>query len=96
MKARWGCNSNQSTAMKKEIRRQIFEQENIYLKGVDSMILWMLHVEFGFGKKRLEQAYKAFAREYDEMRILYETNDTYPAEYKLKQLGVDMNELRKQ
>lgn len=32
--------------------------------------------------------------EQEEMRKFFETDDTFPAEYKLKELGVDMEKLR--
>jgi hypothetical protein len=94
MKARYGMSSQSNAAMKKEIRRQIIEQEKAYMRGLDTMILWALHVEFGFGKGRLERAYKAIGREYEEMRRFFESDDTFPAEYKLKEIGVDMEKLR--
>ena len=94
MKARYGMTSQGRSAMVKEINRQIAEQEEKYIRGIDTMILWMLHVEFGFGKQRLERAYKAIGREYEEMRKFFETDDTFPAEYKLKEIGVDMEKLR--
>jgi hypothetical protein len=94
MKARYGFSSQGSAAMKKEIRRQIAEQEDKYIKGIDTMFLWALHVEFGFGKKRLERAYKAIGREYEQMRKFFETDEVFPAEYKLKEIGIDMEKLR--
>ena len=96
MKARWKGSESQNAAMKKEIRRQILEQEDEYFKGIDTMVLWALHSEFDFGKQRLERAYKAIIREYKQMKNFYAMDDTYPAEYKLKEIGIDMEKLRKE
>ena len=58
------------------------------------MFLWALHKEFGFGRERLIRAYKAIGREYEEMRRFFETDEVFPAEYKLREIGVDINKLR--
>lgn len=94
MKARYGFNSQSNAAMKKEIRRQIAEQEEVYIRGIDVMFLWALHKEFGFGKERLIRAYKAIGREYEAMRKFFETDEVFPAEFKLREIGVDISELR--
>lgn len=85
---------NQQKAMAKEIDRQIIENSEVFMNNVDAMLLWTLHVEFGFGKKRLEQAFRAFNREYEKMCEFFQMQDAYPAKYKLKEIGVDMEELR--
>ena len=94
MKARYGFSSQSNAAMKKEIRRQIAEQEKIYIQGIDVMFLWALHTEFGFGRERLIRAYKAIGREYEEMRRFFETDEVFPAEYKLREIGVDIEKFR--
>lgn len=94
MKARYGFNSQSNAAMKKEIRRQIAEQEEKYIQGIDVMFLWALHKEFGFGKERLIRAYKAIGREYEAMRQYFETDEVFPAEFKLRDIGVDIDKLR--
>ena len=55
MKARYGFNSQSKAAMKQEIRRQIVEQKEIFMNGIDAVILWFLHAELGHGKIRLER-----------------------------------------
>lgn len=95
MKARYGFASQSKKAMIREINRQILEQEDKFIQGLDAMILWTLREELGFGKKRLERFYKAVIRSYKEMCKFYEMDDTYPAEYKLREIGVDLDKLRK-
>lgn len=94
MKARYGFSSQSNAAMKQEIRRQIAEQEKIYIQCIDVMFLWALHKEFGFGRERLIRAYKAIGREYEEMRRFFETDEVFPAEYKLREIGVDIEKFR--
>jgi hypothetical protein len=94
MKSRYGFTSQGKKAMIREINRQTLEQKDEFMKDIDAMILYTLHAELGFGKKRLERFYKAVIRNYKDMCAFYETDDTYPAEYKLREIGVDLRELR--
>lgn len=94
MKARYGMSSQSNAAMKKEIKRQILEQEENYFDGLMATMLWSMHINRGYGAKRLEEVYDEVWETYDKMREFFETNDTFPAEYKLKEIGVDMEKLR--
>lgn len=94
MKARYGMSSQSNAAMKKEIKRQILEQEENYFDGLMATMLWSMHINRGYGAKRLEEVYDEVWETYDKMRKFFETNDTFPAEYKLKEIGVDMEKLR--
>jgi len=79
--------------MEAEITRQILAQEERFRLDMDASVLWTLHVRFGFGPKRLKEFYKAFVEEYHNMRERFEMDDSYPERYKLKQIGVDVEEL---
>ena len=94
MKSRYGFTSQGKKAMVKEINRQILEQQEKFLQDIDVMVLWTLRKELGFGKKRLERFYKAVLRNYKELCKVYEMDDVYPAEYKLREIGVDIDKLR--
>ena len=96
MKARYGFTSQSKKAMIREINRQTLEQQDKFIQAIDAMILWTLHLELGFGKKRLKRFYNAVIRNYKEMCEYYQMDDTYPAEYKLREIGVDLDELRKE
>lgn len=96
MKPRYNPTPQSKKAMILEINRQIVEQENKFIQGIDAMILWTLHKELGFGKKRLERFYKAVIRNYKELCKYFEMDDTYPAEQKLREIGVDLDKLRKE
>lgn len=77
-----------------EINQQILDHDNAYSLDLDSMVLWTLHVHCGFGKKRLEDFYRAMICEHLRMREFYEIDDTYPERYLLKErCGVDVEAL---
>lgn len=80
-----------TAAMKKEIARQ----GRAFSKDVQTMLMWVLHKHYGFGKKRLEQFYITFLREYEDMCKFFETDEVFPAEYKLREIGIDVEELAK-
>jgi hypothetical protein len=96
VKARYGFTGQSKKAMIQEINRQILEQKDGFIHNIEIMILWTLHTELGFGKRRLKKFYKAFTRNYKEMCKTYEMDDAYPAECKLREIGVDLEELRKE
>ena len=63
-----------------------------------ALVLWQLHTQLGFGKKRLMQFYEAFAPAIREMQDHYsaETADetNFVCRYKLKhQCGIDVKDL---
>lgn len=86
----------QEEKLQREIRKYLLDEESRYLQGVDAVFLWGLHVIFGFGAERLKRAYKGVIRVYKQMRDYYEMEGSFPAETKLKEIGLDMDELRKE
>lgn len=86
----------QEEKLQNEIRKYLLDEESRYLQGIDAVFLWGLHVIFGFGAERLKRAYKGVIRVYKQMRDYYEMDGSFPAETKLKEIGVDMDELRKE
>ena len=96
MKSRYGFTSQGKKAMDREIRRQILAQEDKFSMGIEIMLLYTLHIELGFGKKRLKRFYKKMIQNYKEMCKFYEMDDTFPAECKLRDIGIDIDELRKE
>lgn len=95
MKARWAGTDGQQAAMKREIRRQIIEHETNYTLGVLAVLMWSRHVNEGLGKIRLERIFYDFWSLYREMRDFYEMDGSFPAEYKLREIGIDIDELMK-
>lgn len=84
-------NPKVTRAMKAEIARQ----GRAFSKDIQTMLLWTLHKRYNFGKKRLERFYVEFLQDYEEMCNFFETDEVFPAEYKLREIGVDVDELQK-
>ena len=78
-----------------EIDRQILERDEAYSLDVDTMILWTLHAHYGWGKARLEKFYGHLMQEHTRMREFYQIDDLYPERAKLKDIGVDVEELNR-
>ena len=93
----WKPTAKQKKAMNEEIYRQIFENVQKLTLHIEALMLWQLHEQLGFGKKRLMRFYNAFVPAIQEMQDYYELHDAEDAEWlcnkKLKDLGIDLAEL---
>ncbi len=65
--------------------------------NVDAAVLYTMRRTLGFGKKRLERFYKEFTVEIEALKNHYEMPEDVPflCKEKLKEIGVDLDELRK-
>lgn len=83
-------------AMENEINKQIAESTRKHFLELDAIILWFLHEEFGFGKKRLRRVYDGLAVAVEELCSRYEMNnsgdDVYLCIRKLKEAGIDIEQ----
>ena len=83
-------------AMNIEIQKKLVEYTRKHELEIDSMFLWYLHEEFGFGPKRLKQVFTGFDPKIEEMCKRYEMtdegDDIWLCTYKLKEIGVDLEE----
>ena len=95
-KAREDAKAKAVSAAKLEIRRQILEQDLEYSIEMDTMVLWTLAKNYGWGKKRLLEFYRSMVQEHVRMRKYYQMDDTYPERVKLKEMGVDVEALNKE
>lgn len=80
-------------AMNLEIQRQLAEYDRKHANEIDAIILWQLHVQFGFGAKRLRRFYDRFKAEYFDLVDRYEMDESdniWLNTYKLKEIGVDI------
>lgn len=77
----------------KEARQQLVVQEKQYVMDMDTAVLWVLHTKYGFGEKRLKQFYSDLFDEHLRMRQYYDMDDLYPERYKLKEIGVDIEQM---
>lgn len=100
MKARipWNGTPSQRKAMQAEINRQIIEADRKYTTDYDAMVLYTLHIQCGFGKKRLRRFYEAFIKQHEEFIKYYQMPGEYDwfCKYKLKEIGVDVDEWEKE
>ena len=80
-----------------EVKRQLAEYDKKHSIEMDAIILWQLHAQLGFGKKRLERFYRQFAEAYRKLIKRYEMNgdgeSSWLFTYKVKELGVDLEAL---
>lgn len=78
--------------IRREINKRLLEQDKQFTLDMDTMVLWTLHMDYGFGPKRLKEFYFKMFKRHLEMRKYYEMDDTYPERLKLKEKGADVEE----
>lgn len=92
--------SAERKAMQLEINRQILEMDEKYKENIDAMVLYVLMVHYGWKKKRLRRFWKAFIQEHKALREHYQMDspgdNEWLANYKLKQIGVDIHQWYKE
>ena len=99
MKARISPFTNKERkAMEQEINKQTARNVQDLSKNLQAIILWELHEQLGFGKKRLLRFQKAFAPLIKALKEFYEfkTADDMEFLYKYKlrtEVGIDVDEL---
>lgn len=80
-------------AMNAEINRQIVEKDAEYRDNLDAVVLYTLHVVFGFGPQRLRKFYDKLFEEHNKLVKHYEMEDDdgpFLAKEMLKRIGVDI------
>lgn len=91
-----------SNKERKEIEREVRFQTGENVKSLSlnlqAIVLWNLHVQLGFGQKRLIEFQRSFLPLIKELQDFYMAEDAKETEfillYKLKnELGVDVKEL---
>ena len=97
----YGANftATERKAMEIEINRQLAEISRKHELEVDAMVLWELHEQFRFGKKRLKRFFDNFSVSMNELIVRYEDNDDDRSKlcmHKLKEIGVDIEEWSKE
>ena len=94
MKARVNLPGVSRKAMDMEIRRQLAEYNDKNDAEIDSMVLYILHKEFGFGEKRLKQFHDSFVIELKNLQDRYLMEDVdipWLCTRKLKDAGIDIS-----
>ena len=85
-------------AMNLEIQRQLAEYDRKHANELDAIILWQLHIQFGFGVTRLRRFYDRFKAEYFDLVKRYEMDEAdniWLNTHKLKEIGVDIESWNK-
>ena len=96
MKARVRLNDGQQKAMKKEINRQLSEQTKEHESDIDAILMWFMHEEYGWGKKRLNDFITKFNTRLKELSDWYamdETDQLWLIKYKLREMGINYEKM---
>lgn len=83
-------------AIDMEVRKLVAEQNDVYNKDLDAVLLFVLRQEFGFGRKRLEQFFNAAKKISKTYHAQYQSKDTSLPEHcksELLKIGVDIDRL---
>lgn len=86
----------QKRAILEEVRKQIAENVPKLSADLTALVLWELHEQLGFGKKRLKRFQDNFIPALKALQEYYElpTQDDahFLSRYKLEQIGYDVKE----
>jgi len=85
--------ASEQKAMKMEIQRQLVDYTQKHQLEIDAVVLWVLHAQLGWGKKRLRQFYDRFGSELDALLKRYEMEEDdkiWLCTEMLKRLGIDI------
>ena len=84
-------------AINDEVNRQISEGVEKLSQNITATVLWQLHEQLGFGKKRLLRFHKKFAPALKELQDFYQMHSQEETDFlvrhKLKEIGVDIDAL---
>ena len=92
-------NKAEQRVLDEAINKQILENDRQFSIDNDSAILEMLHVHFGFGRKRLKKAWKLFYAEHKKLREYYDMppeDGGWLCRQRLLRIGVDVEQWYKE
>lgn len=87
---------NSQGRIKLEVIKEWERQNEEGYTEIDTLILWILHVKFGFGKIRLRRYFETYLHEAIEMQGRYGDSYVYKMQSELKKIGVDVVEWEKE
>lgn len=73
-KPKWKPNAKEEKLMNDAIREQILEMETQFSDDHDAAMLWAIHLETGYGKKRLKRVHKRFYKLHKQLIEHYESS----------------------
>lgn len=95
--------NNERRAMEKEFAKEFAEFDKAHADEIDSLVLWVLHEEFGFGPGRMKRFYKAFMPAMQDLLKRYEMEDgeqvwlcTHMVNEYLSRHGTSLEEFKKE
>lgn len=94
-----GFNAKEQEAIDREIKAQLAEYDKKHMREVDAIVLWELRRLFGFGYKRLRDFYFDFGDAINALIARYEMDEddaVWLATYKLKEIGIDLEQWEKE
>lgn len=86
-------------AIEMEMRRQYAEWDRKHSMEIDSIVLYQLHAQLGFGKDRLRKFFERFRPAANELIERYEldsSDQVWIQSEKLKEIGVDIEQWYKE
>jgi hypothetical protein len=89
---------NLSTSVKEDIRKQFIKMIDTYNYDAACQILHILHFEFGWGQKRLQQFSDSLKKMQEEQKERYELADDetpWLCEEQLRRDGIDIRQILK-
>lgn len=93
-KPKWQPNAKEEKLMNDAIKEQILEMEAQFSDDHDAAMLWAIHLETGYGKKRLKRVHKRFYKLHKELITYYESDKiqeyAFVCRENLKKIGVDV------
>lgn len=98
MKAILPLTNRERKALEAEINRQTAQNVKNLSLNLQALVLWQLHEQLGFGKKRLLRFQKSFLPMIKELQGFYELENAsetdFVCRYKLKnEVGIDVENL---
>ena len=91
--------SAEKKALDLEVRRETVRINDLYMADLDATVLYYVHTRYGFHKKRLRDFYIGFREFYNklvEYYVMEQHEGAWVCRLKLKELGIDIDELRKE
>lgn len=74
MKAREQFTAGQKKQLSAEIRKQVAVENERYERDYDTLILYVLHTEFGFGRERLLRFFREMANARRYLKAFYKSD----------------------
>lgn len=85
--------SKEKRAMDAEIQKQLGEYDRKHTIELDAIVLWELHDQYGWGRKKLKKFFDSFAPELEALIKRYDFEDSdqiWLCTHMLNEIGIDV------